>query len=148
MLAGNVLGDRPMMPSSGQVTVRVYGRAYSQAPGPSGSHSGKDVEAILRKIAITAGDDRLIPIAAAVLGPAAVSRRFETLEILAQDEVDDAGDRVGAIDRRGARPSGSRRSTAESGIELTSTAPPSKAKLRRGVRSAAPVSSRCRCRAG
>ena len=60
----------------------------------------EDVEAILREVAPAGGDRALVHVAAAALGDVRERRGLEAAVVLARDEVDDAGDGVGAVDRR------------------------------------------------
>ncbi len=60
------------------------------------------VEAVLGEVAPAGDDVGADLVAVAPLGHAVARRHFGALEIAAQDDVDHAGDRVGAVDRRGA----------------------------------------------
>ena len=64
-------------------------------------HGGRDVGAAVEEVAAPDGGDGGL-LAVAVLRQAVVDVDFEPLVVVAQDEVDDAGDCIGAVDGRGA----------------------------------------------
>ena len=113
------------------------------------------IPAIAGQVAGAGSEGRLLRVAIAVTGNAVGTAQDGALEVAAQDDADDAGDGVGAIDRRGAVLESSTRLTASSGMVLRSvkTFWPSSARpwWPCGGRSTAPASSRrpgcaARCR--
>src|SRR6185436_15894496 len=63
---------------------------------------GEHVEALPLQVAESAGDRGALFLAVAVLRRAVARVHGQALIVLAQDDVDDAGDRVRAVDRRAA----------------------------------------------
>ena len=63
---------------------------------------GKDIVAIAFEHALAGAEAGGALAGAAFIGRADIHVRFQPLEILARDEVDDAADRIGAVQRRGA----------------------------------------------